>query len=178
MNTPSPRVGHTGVWTGSELIVWGGTGNGSYLNDGGRFNPALNSWIYLPGTASNVPPAREYHTAVWTGAGMIVWGGVNNGGFLNDGGLFNPGSGDWTYLAGTNANVPGARDDHTAVWTGTQMIIWGGAGNGGVLNDGGMFDPVANAWTTPPSGPARRWWFGVERVTPSPMPTVAVSIRP
>src|SRR5438046_10762042 len=32
---PSPidsRSGHTAVWTGSEMIVWGGSGNSSYLN--------------------------------------------------------------------------------------------------------------------------------------------------
>ena len=42
---------HTAVWTGSEMIVWGGF-DGGYLNDGGRYNPAANSW-----TAER-PPAR------------------------------------------------------------------------------------------------------------------------
>ena len=38
---------HTAVWTGSEMIVWGGEyDNGSnpiYLNDGGRYNPVANT---------------------------------------------------------------------------------------------------------------------------------------
>ena len=36
---------HTAVWTGSEMIVWGGTGGGNYFNAGGRYNPGANMWI-------------------------------------------------------------------------------------------------------------------------------------
>ena len=39
----APRYYHTAIWTGSEMIIWGGYG-GSYLNDGGRYNPVANSW--------------------------------------------------------------------------------------------------------------------------------------
>ena len=36
---------HTAVWTGSEMIVWGGFDSGtSYLNTGGRYNPSTDSW--------------------------------------------------------------------------------------------------------------------------------------
>ncbi|MGA7273314.1 MAG: hypothetical protein WBX14_00560, partial [Candidatus Udaeobacter sp.] len=39
-NAPAARFRHTGVWTGSEMIVWGGTPDGSNgLNTGGRYNP-------------------------------------------------------------------------------------------------------------------------------------------
>ena len=34
-NAPSGRFAHTAVWTGSEMIVWGG--NGGSLNTGGRY---------------------------------------------------------------------------------------------------------------------------------------------
>jgi len=145
--TPPARYEHTAVWTGTEMIVWGGGGVTGELNDGGRYNPSTGVWIYLAGTAGNVPPPREYHTAVWTGTQMLVWGGVNNGGFLNDGGGYNPTADVWTYLPGTAPNAPGPREAHTAVWTGTNMIVWGGAGTNGFANDGGLFDPLANAWT-------------------------------
>ena len=37
-------------------------------------------------------------------------------------------------------NAPAARDSHTAVWTGTQMIVWGGIGDGGIeMNTGGRY---------------------------------------
>ena len=54
------------------MIVWGGEDGSGYFNDGGRYNPAANSWTALPTTGA--PAARE-HTAVWTGSEMIVWGG-------------------------------------------------------------------------------------------------------
>ena len=55
---------------------------------------------------------------------MIVWGGVQYGLYLNTGGRYNPGTDSWTATSTTNA--PAARNGHTAVWTGNEMIIWGG----------------------------------------------------
>ena len=43
---------------------------------------------------------------------------------LNTGGRYNPSTDSWTATSTTNA--PSARDDHTAVWTGSEMIVWGG----------------------------------------------------
>src|SRR5947208_3570111 len=46
-NAPDGRQGHTSVWTGSEMIVWGGQGVGGYLNTGGRYNPATDNWLTM-----------------------------------------------------------------------------------------------------------------------------------
>ena len=54
---------------------------------------------------------------------MIVWGGYD-GSYLNTGGKYNPDTDSWTATSTTNA--PTARELHTAVWTGSQMIVWGG----------------------------------------------------
>ena len=90
-NAPSARASHTAVWTGSEMIVWGGSGNSGSLNTGGRYNPAADSW-----NATNTigaPSARSSHTVVWTGNEMIVWGGYDNVvGYSNTGGRYNPGT--------------------------------------------------------------------------------------
>ena len=79
-------------------------------------------------TATNTtdaPSEREYHTAVWTGTEMIVWGGFSfTLGDLNTGGRYNPSTDSWT--ATTTNNAPTARYGHTAIWTGTEMIVWGG----------------------------------------------------
>ena len=64
-NAPDGRYGHTAVWTGSEMIVWGGQGD-SYLNTGGRYNPSTDSWRAT--SIVNVPAGRRYHMAVWTGS--------------------------------------------------------------------------------------------------------------
>ena len=116
-NAPSGRFGHTAVWTGSEMIVWGG----ALLNTGGRYNPSTDTWTATSRT--NAPTARSFHTTVWTGNEMIVWGGL-----LSTGGRDNPGTDTWTSTNTTNA--PAARLGHTAVWSGSEMIVWGGMGRG------------------------------------------------
>ena len=131
-NAPTGRVNHTAVWTGNEMIVWGGTvyeGNSTYeVNTGGRYNPSTDSWTAT--SMTNPPSARYWHTAVWTGGEMIIWGGNGLGGgngfagSLNTGGKYNPVTNDWAATSATNA--PTARDRHTAVWSGSQMIVWGG----------------------------------------------------
>ena len=35
---------------------------------------------------------------------------------------------DDTWTATSTANAPSGRDGHTAVWTGSEMIVWGGYG--------------------------------------------------
>jgi len=143
-NAPSPRLFHTAVWTGSEMIVWGGENGGQYLNTGSKYDPTTDSWAMTSNT--NAPSARPGHTAVWTGDEMIVWGG---GTYTNTGGRYNPGTDTWA--ATSIVNPPSARTGHTAVWTGSEMIIWGGyvfdGFNNHYFDTGGRYDPDTDTWT-------------------------------
>ncbi len=144
---PSARDGYTAVWTGSEMIIWGGISGNNFLNTGGRYNPATDAWIAT--STINTPSVRWEHTAVWTGTEMIVWGGASsNDSYLSTGGRYNPATNTWTATSTTDA--PLARAAHRAVWTGSEVIIWGGAN----LNDpsrlprtGGRYNPATNTWT-------------------------------
>ena len=83
-NVPDPRTFPTAVWTGSEMIVWGGY---PQLNTGGKYDPSTDSWTAT--STVNAPAGRELHTAVWTGSEMIVWGGRDvNGDFPITGGRY------------------------------------------------------------------------------------------
>ena len=123
---PDGRVGHTAVWTGSEMIVWGGfqPANlfGPAFNTGGRYDPSTDNWTTT--SLAHAPAGRNEHTAVWTGSEMIVWGGNDLHNNLKTGGRYNPSTDSWTATSTTNA--PSPRSGHTAVWTGNQMIVWGG----------------------------------------------------
>src|SRR5207247_6165807 len=139
---PDGREGHTAVWTGSEMIIWGGEiYTLAIYGSGGRYNPSTDTWTVTSNI--NAPTARALHTAVWSGSEMIVWGGLDQNHFdLNTGGKYNPQTDSWVTTA--IANAPEARDSHTAVWTGNEMIAWGG---GGYLNTGGSYNPDLNVWT-------------------------------
>ncbi len=161
---PQARRFHSAVWTGTEMIVWGGMEptlpNDLYYNTGGRYNPSTDTWAPTS-TGANVPAARDSHTAVWTGTEMIVWGGARGAGssnILNTGGRYNPTTDSWMATS-TGANVPTPRSGHTAVWTGTEMIVWGGFNSSG-LNTGGRYNPSTETWTPTAVG------FGTNVPTP------------
>jgi uncharacterized delta-60 repeat protein len=145
-DAPTARAVHTAVWTGSEMIVWGGTSSDgtNVVNTGGRYNPSTDSWTAT--STADAPAGRFDHTAVWTGSEMIVWGGYGGvSARLNTGGRYNPLTDTWTAISTTNA--PAARDRHTAIWTGTEMIVWGGQGPSPTLSTGGRYNPTTDTWT-------------------------------
>jgi N-acetylneuraminic acid mutarotase len=145
-SAPNARAQHTAVWTGSQMIVWGGSDNNgtNVFNSGGRYNPSTDSWTAT--SPANAPTARQFHTAVWTGREMIVWGGKGGGpSHFNTGGRYNPSTDSWTATSITSA--PNARAQHTAVWTGSQMIVWGGDNGSVYFRTGARYNPSTNGWT-------------------------------
>src|SRR5437763_12760290 len=145
VGAPSERDSHVAVWTGSEMIVWGGP---FFDASGGRYNPSTNTWIAT--STANAPTGRAGPKAVWTGNEMIVWGGYFYDGitnqYLNTGGKYNPNANSWT--ATTTTNAPEARSSHTAIWTANEMIVWGGQGGlDHYFNTGDRYDPSTDTWT-------------------------------
>jgi hypothetical protein len=112
------------------MIVWGGlkleVSRFVDVNTGGRYDPATDSWAPTS-TGAGTPSARHQHAAVWTGSRMVVWGGSEDvyGEYVNTGGRYDPVMDVWTPTS-VGAGVPTPRENHTAVWTGEEMIVWGG----------------------------------------------------
>ena len=141
---PAVRVDASAVWTGTEIIVWGGGGLAE-TNAGGRYNPATDTWLPTS-TGTNVPTPRWKHTAIWTGSRMVVWGGWSIRVPQSTGGRYDPVTDTWQ--ATTTAGAPSARIGHAAAWTGDRMVILGGSvSSGAVVNDGGRYYPVGDFWT-------------------------------
>jgi hypothetical protein len=103
---------------------------------------------------------------------MVVWGGAGStGGPIQTGGSYDPVADAWTSTSGVG--TPAARYDHTAVWTGRSVVVWGGY-NGtfnGFFGDGGRYDPAADTWSpvSIASAPAPRRlhlgaWTGSEMI--------------
>ena len=169
VSAPTARRDHTAVWTGTEMIIWGGSDrdfNG--LNTGARYNPATDAWT--PVSTVNAPAPRGNHSAVWTGSEMIVWGGWSKNTYFSDGARYNPSTDRWTPISGVNAPVQ--RTYHRAFWTGSEMIVWGGFNNiTGVLNTGSKYNLSTNSWTpmstnnAPPLNSSRSAvWTGDEMI--------------
>lgn len=156
VNAPSNRTDFSAVWTGTEMIVWGGLSSGTPLNTGARYNPASDTWTTM--STVGAPSARFAHRAVWTGTRMIAWGGEQPGfNYNNTGGIYDPASDTWVG-ATTTTNAPSPRGFFAAVWTGASMLLWGGE-DPSKFNQGYLYDPVPNAWIgsiNPIGAPAAR----------------------
>ena len=136
---PRPRYGAQAVWDGKEVLFLGGfRGPGTApATRGMAYNPAASTWRRLPAMRFG----RDRFAAVWTGRRVLVWGGVSgrNGTALPPHGeAYNPATSTWTALP--MAPLHG-RASPVAVWTGHQMIVWGGYFGSTAYTDGAAFTP-------------------------------------
>jgi Galactose oxidase, central domain len=199
-NVPGARQG-AATWTDGAGNFWlfGGVnvsaaaienGNEPTYNDLWRFNPGTGLWTWVSGgdtpnqpgvygtegspAASNVPGARAYAVS-WTDAAGNLWlfGGLYEAAFYNDLWTFNPDSGLWTWVSGSNVanassvygtqgvaaagDVPGARAGANA-WIDAQDNLWVFGGQSPNLNpaaaypyfwqnDLWKFTPSTGLWT-------------------------------
>lgn len=126
-NGPSAAVGwYSQVWTGEDLIVFGGKGSGSSASDQlYAYNYKNKTWREIDSPSK--PSGTQGHFAVWADDVMIVWGGAQGSSFAsarNQGFSFNPKTNEWTEIS--NVNGPGAKSFGASVWTGTEMYVIGG----------------------------------------------------
>ncbi len=126
---PGPRAGGMAFWAGYEMIVFGGTcPQANCYTQGARFDPALNIWTTM--STLGAPSAASSQVGVWTGQEMLVFGTQ-----ANTSGRWHQASNTWTSLSLPNFTLAA----RTAVWTGTEMIVWDGA-------QGASYDPTTDTW--------------------------------
>lgn len=114
-----PRAVHDLIWTGEEMIVWGGaSGDRSpHLVEGAAFDPETNVWRMLPPS----PISNEQETrAIWAGDEMVV---------MSQGALagYSPVSSTWSVIGGgfPPALIPGttvASDTFVYTWTPSGIV--------------------------------------------------------
>ena len=138
-NAPTQRWGFSAVWTGEgaetynkKIMVWGGYNGSALLGNGATYDPAANTWTTL--AAGNAPSARMYHSGIWTGNKMFIWGGDSTS---PSGGVYDPVYSSWGPI--TTIAAPAARLYHSGTWTGTEMIVWGGSNGINYFNTGGRY---------------------------------------
>ena len=110
------------------------------LDDGAAYDPRTDRWRLL----SDSPlEGRFGHVAVWSGDRMLIWGGATYSEdfttevAFDDGAAYYPDTDTWNRL-------PQApllrRQGAVGIWTGTDLIIWGGYA-GDDHGDGAAYTP-------------------------------------
>jgi hypothetical protein len=157
------RVDETAVWTGRQLLVWGGVqlsvGIGTSfppppqaLGDGAAYDLATGTWKTLPQS----PLSRRGGAAgVWTGTEAIFWGGYTPqtaDGLDSTGAAYDPGTGHWRLLPPSPLSP---RQGARAFWTGSEMLVFGGdQANDERVDDGALYRPSTNSWSLLPVIPS------------------------
>ncbi len=133
------RSDHTAVWTGTEMIVFGGQNGMKPLGDGARYDTASDTWTALPSAVA--PSPRTGHTAVWTGTQMIIFGGEDDDGPLDDGKRYDAATDTWMPMR----SGPFAVTRHSAIFSNDEMIVFGGLdAGGGPVGLGFRYNPVTD----------------------------------
>lgn len=104
------------VWTGRELIVWGGAfgTDTDFTNTGYRYDPATKVWSPL---APSPLSARQQPVMVWTGSEVLI---CCRGSF--SAAAYDPAADRWR----STAPLPIAGDGYqNGVWTGTELLVFG-----------------------------------------------------
>ncbi|HZI38848.1 MAG TPA: hypothetical protein VFF24_11130 [Acidimicrobiia bacterium] len=134
-----------GVWTGKVAL---------FPVSGVAYDPAANRWSTMAPVPTRDGPAPG-EPVVWTGQRLISWGinaedETDDSGDSTDaytgsdepppvrGGSYDPVADRWqTFPAGPLST----RAIHTVVWTGQEMLVWGGTGGQTALGDGAAYRP-------------------------------------
>ena len=141
------RLGASTVWTGREMIVWGGVarsvgGQAASRSDGAAYNPTTGKWRKIAnapfGVVGGGGPA-----AAWTGSRMVIFVGNSPDG-PSASAMYDPRSNTWGRLP---KGPLGVREQYSSVWTGRELLIFGGhSGDGYASPTAAGLDPATRSW--------------------------------
>jgi Sporulation and spore germination len=138
---PAAPAGRAGiaVWTGKELVEWGGGCCGDVSGDGAAYNPSTNTWrkIALPPVAGQQSPV-----GAWTGKELVIFAGRDPDGKLVGGAAYDPAKNSWRRLGSNPEPARGAY----AVWDGHEVLVVEGTRASGLSTATLAYDPATNGW--------------------------------
>jgi hypothetical protein len=130
------------VWTGTELVVWGGDPDG---DSGAAYDPKADRWRVI----SPAPiPARCEPAAAWSGREVRVWGRAcrltpglspDQSSYVTAGAAYDPDTDRWRVLPEGPIT---ASSTTMSVWTGTEWVIANPVGPAAAL------EPASGRWRT------------------------------
>lgn len=163
------RQEHCAVWTGEELIVWGGIPHTGGVNDilGFRYRPRDGSFRTM--SKVGALPKMACDVAVWTGEEVLFLGNPGPDGLVAPSARYRPSDDSWRPMSTVGAPVT---RNPSAVWTGQELIVWGGRELDSTVADGFAYRPDSDSWrpisavgAPPPSWPGTlAVWTGTEMI--------------
>ncbi len=152
VDAPVARTNAVTVWTGSEVLVWGGwiqedqfycPIGANAIRTGGLYDPVNDTWA--PITAVDAPggegheEATYYARVYWTGTQPLVWDNIGGDSQVPKMHLYDPNADVWTTVfAPADMLVPEAK--YQTTWTDTELIIWASG------YDSAAYNPQTDTW--------------------------------
>jgi hypothetical protein len=125
VGAPSARRWAIGAWTGTEVVVWGGwSGADEGLSDGAIYDPAKDQW--RPMAPNDAIRGASPRLSAWADGRLLVYQDETKE--PPRGAIYDLASDAWRPMSGVGMPHMGRG---TAVWTGAELVLWGGISNGG-----------------------------------------------
>jgi hypothetical protein len=165
------------VWTGHELVYWGGWPRGGSDDqaraDGFVFDPETRTWHPMApapiagGGFEALSDRRGGAKAIWTGSEVIFWDVQTGEGTTSTTLALDPGAGTWRQLDDSphRPTCCGAW-----AWTGREVIVFGGGYRDAPTTiEGAALDPATGVWRRIADAPvgmslANAVWSGEELI--------------
>jgi hypothetical protein len=145
------RLGASAVWTGRQMLVWGGVSrsvpeHAERRSDGATYNPATRTWRGIARSPAGVL-GDGGKAAAWTGHEMVVWAGNSPEG-PSGGATYDPRTNKWRRLP---HGPLGVREGYASAWTGTELLILGGHTGAIATPTAAAVDPRTRSWRQLPA---------------------------
>ncbi len=118
------------------------------FNDTWAYDPATNTWTEVK-PSGTVPSVRSGTSMVYDPGSkkMVLFGGGDGKAVFNDTWTYDPAENRWTKLKPSGS--PSKRERFATDYDPVRraVLLFGGEGMEGYLNDTWSYDPAANAWT-------------------------------
>ncbi|MBI4700285.1 MAG: hypothetical protein HY744_03800 [Deltaproteobacteria bacterium] len=145
---PWPRFFSGAAWVASRLVVLGGYKDGKDTAPFGAFYDfATDRWTTMATEGYPLASTPGANALVSLGDRVLLVGSRCEDQCVQVGGLFDPLANQWTPI--TESGAPEARAFCSAVWTGSELFVWGGAREKDwvTIASGGAYDLHADRWS-------------------------------
>jgi|GEM_PF-2224089 len=145
----TPRYGHGTAIMNNNMFVFGGIGSdGSTLGDFWQYDSVSDVWVSIPLAGTFIPTINADVSIVNLGSNLYLFGGTSLSPYL-----YQCTSLSWSKSSALGRSNP--RYDHTAVVSGSNMLIFGGTNGTSVFSDLRQFN--GSIWSARTSSTIARY---------------------